>query len=114
VTKYRRKVISDEMKKRLGEICSDTLRKWECELIEFNGEAGHVHLLFSATPKPALSVLVNNLKTVSSRLIRKEFKREISKVYWKPVFWHRSYCLLTCGGAPWSVIRQYIQQQGEA
>jgi len=113
VTKYRRKVISEEMKKRLGEIFFDTLLKWECELIEFNGEADHVHLLFSATPKPSLSVLVNNLKTVSSRLIRKEFKREVSKVYWKPVFWHRSYCLLTCGGAPLSVIKQYIQQQGE-
>lgn len=113
VTKYRRKVISEEMKKRLGEIFSDTLLKWECELIEFNGEADHVHLLFSATPKPSLSVLVNNLKTVSSRLIRKEFKHEVSKVYWKPVFWHRSYCLLTCGAAPLSVIKQYIQQQGE-
>jgi putative transposase len=101
------------MKKRLGEIFFDTLLKWECELIEFNGEADHVHLLFGATPKPSLSVLVNNLKTVSSRLIRKEFKREVSKVYWKPVFWHRSYCILTCGGAPLSVIKQYIQQQGE-
>jgi hypothetical protein len=56
VTKYWRKVISDEMKKRLGEIFFDTLLKWECELIEFNGEADHVHLLFSATPKPSLSV----------------------------------------------------------
>jgi putative transposase len=113
VTKYRRQVISKEMKKRLGQIFSDTLRKWECELIEFNAEADHVHLLFSATPKPALSKLVNNLKTVSSRLIRKEFRGEISQVYWKPEFWHRSYCLLTCGGAPVSVIKQYIQQQGE-
>jgi putative transposase len=112
-TKCRRKVIAEEVKKRLGEIFFDTLLKWECELIEFNGEADHVHLLFSATPKASLSVLVNNLKTVSSRLIRKEFKREVSKVYWKPVFWHRSYCLLTSGGAPLSVIKQYIQQQGE-
>jgi putative transposase len=56
VTKYWRKVISDEMKKRLGEIFFDTLLKWECELIEFNGEADHVHLLFIDTPKPSLSV----------------------------------------------------------
>jgi putative transposase len=83
-------------------------------LIEFNGEAGHLYLLFSAMPKVALSALVNNLKTVSSRLIRKEFKQEVSKVYWKPVFWQRSYCLLTWGGAPLSVIKQYIQQQGES
>lgn len=113
VTKYRRKVISDGIKKRLGQIFSELLTQWEGELIEFNGEADHVHLLFSITPKPSLSILVNNLKTVSSRKIRKEFKRDISKVYWKPVFWHRSYCLLTCGGAPLRVIQQYIQQQSE-
>jgi putative transposase len=113
VTKYRRKVISDGMKKRLGQIFSELLTQWEGELIEFNGEADHLHLLLSITPKPSLSILVNNLKTVSSRKIRKEFKRDISKVYWKPVFWHRSYCLLTCGGAPLRVIQQYIQQQSE-
>src|SRR5262249_31619604 len=58
-----------------------------------------------------LSVLVNNLKTVSSRLIRRDFKAIISKVYWKPVFWHRSYCIVTAGGAPLEVIRRYIEEQ---
>lgn len=33
--------------------------------------------------------------------------------YWKPVFWSRSYCLLSAGGAPLAVIRQYIENQGQ-
>jgi putative transposase len=97
---------------RLKTICTELTKKWECELLEFNGEADHLHLLLSLNPKVAPSVFVNNLKTVTSRLIRKEFSSHLAKIYWrKPVFWSRSYCILTCGGAPLSIIKQYIEQQ---
>lgn len=111
VTKYRRKAINNQILERLKEIFIATVSKWECELVEFNGEADHVHLLLSLNPKVCLSSFVNNLKTVSSRLIRKDFAVELSKYYWKPVFWSRSYCALTCGGAPLSIIKQYIENQ---
>jgi putative transposase len=112
VTKYRRKCISAAMLERLKIICTELTEKWECELLEFNGEADHVHLLLSLNPKVAPSVFANNLKTVSSRLIRRDFGEVLSKVYLgKPVFWSRSYCIITCGGAPLSVIKQYIEQQ---
>jgi putative transposase len=113
-TKYRRKCITKPMLARLNEIFAATLEKWEGTLIEFNGEADHVQALISVNPKTQPSKLVNNLKTVSSRLIRKEFSEQVQKVYRdKPVFWSRSYCLITCGGAPLSVLKQYIQQQAE-
>jgi putative transposase len=100
------------MLERLKTICTELTEKWDCELLEFNGEADHVHLLLSNNPKVAPSVFVNNLKTVSSRLIRKDFGSELAKEYWKkPVFWSRSYCIITCDGAPLSVIQQYIEQQ---
>lgn len=110
-TKYRRKCISPLMLDRLREIFQATVEKWHGELIEFNGEADHVHLLLSLNPKLRLSDFVNNLKTVSSRLIRKDFRSELAEFYWKPVFWSGSYCILTCGGAPLSVIKQYIENQ---
>lgn len=111
VTKYGRRCITAAMLNRLREIFRDLAIKWECELLDFNGEPDHVHLLLSLNPKAQPSKLVNNFKTVSSRLIRKEFKDELSKVYRQPVFWSRSYCILSCGGAPLSVTRQYIEQQ---
>jgi putative transposase len=101
------------MLERLKEIFTDTMEKWEGELIEFNGEADHVHLLISVNPKVQPSKLVNNLKTVSSRLIHKEFAQHLDKVYHKPVFWSRSYCIISCGGAPVSVLKHYIQKQVE-
>jgi putative transposase len=112
VTKYRRKCITAAMLTRLKTISCDIAEKWQCELLEFNGEADHLHLLLSLNPKVAPSVFVNNLKTVTSRLIRKEFASHLKKIYWKkPVFWSRTYCILSCGGAPLSVIKQYIEQQ---
>lgn len=58
------------------------------------------------------SAFVNNLKTVTSRLLRKEFADHLKRVYWsKPVFWSRSYCIFTVGGVPLSVLKQYIEQQ---
>jgi putative transposase len=99
---------------RLREIFAATLLKWEGALIEFNGEADHIDALISINPKTQPSKLVNNLKTVSSRLIRKEFNEIVQKGYGEEgVFWSRSYCLISCGGAPISVLKQYIQQQQE-
>ena len=111
VTKCRRKCITASMLTRLREILTATTAKWSGELIECHGEADHVHLLLSLSPTVQLSTFVNNLKTVSSRLIRKEFGRELARWYRKPVFWSRSYCVISCGGAPLSVLRHYIEQQ---
>ena len=112
VTKYRRKCITKPMLSRLDEIARATTEKWEGEVLEFNGEPDHVHLLLELTPRTAPSAFVNNLKTVTSRLIRKEYGEHLQRYYWrKPVFWSRSYCIITVGGAPLSVLKQYIEQQ---
>jgi putative transposase len=112
VTKDRRKAITKQMLERLRVIFSETLEKWRCELIEFNGEADHVHLLFQTNPTTQLSKLINNLKTVSSRLIRRDFRRQLSRIYRQPVFWHRSYCLISTGGATIEILRKYIEEHG--
>ena len=111
VTKYRRTCINQPILNRLKEIFERLVKQWEGELLEFNGESDHIHLLPSLHPKIALSVFVNNLKTVSSRLIRTEFEQVLRRYYWKPVFWSRTYCILSCGGAPLTILKQYIEQQ---
>jgi putative transposase len=111
VTKYRRRCIDAPVLERLRAVFARLCEQWDCELLEFNGEPDHVHLLLSVNPKVAPSVLVNNFKTVSSRLIRKEFKAHVDRFYRKPVFWSRSYCAISCGGAPLSVLKQYVENQ---
>lgn len=112
VTKYRHKVINKEILKRLDEIALNIFEeRWGCKIIELNGEEDHLHILFEAPPQVQLSKLVNNFKTVSSRLIRKEFKEHIDKFYYKPYFWNNSYLILSTGGATIETIKQYIENQ---
>lgn len=111
VTKYRRKCFTGPMLNRLREIVESLCESWGGKLLEMNGEADHVHLLLEMNPKAAPSVVANNFKTVTSRLLRKEFGEELAKVYKKPVLWCRTYFVASFGGAPLSVIKKYIEQQ---
>jgi putative transposase len=110
-TKYRRKVLTDAMLTRLEEIFIALMDKWEGRLVEFNGECDHVHLLLQYTPQTEPSKLINNLKTVSSRYLRKEFAAEVNKVYWKDVFWTNGYFIASCGGVTVEKLKQYIEEQ---
>lgn len=110
-TKYRRKVLTGEMLSCLHNVLEELLVKWDCKLIEFNGEEEHIHLLFQYHPDLELSKLVNNLKSVSSRKIRQEFKEHLDKAYWNDVFWNGSYFVASCGGVTVSTLRKYIENQ---
>lgn len=110
VTKYRRKTITDEILTRLNQICADTCIKWECSLIEFNGELDHIHLLVDLNPKVAPVKLIANIKTVTSRLIRQEFAGHLEKFYGdKKVFWTGSYFIASCGGVTIEQLKSYVQ-----
>jgi len=108
VTKYRKAAFTDDMLNSLKAYFEKVCGDFECNLEEFNGEKDHVHLLVNYPPKVSISKLVNSLKGVSSRNLRLKYSSELSKVYWKGVLWSPSYFAGSCGGAPLSVLKQYI------
>ena len=110
VTKYRRKVLTEAAHETLREIFARICQEFEARLVEANGEDDHVHLLVEYPPKMALSKLVNSLKGVSSRRLRQQHPG-IAKRYYKGVLWSSSYFAASCGGAPLSIIRQYVEDQ---
>ncbi|KFJ88751.1 MULTISPECIES: IS200/IS605 family transposase [Vibrio] len=111
VTKYRKKVFGDLHLQSLEATFRELCLGFDAELKEFNGEPDHVHLLISTSPNtPSVAKLVNSLKATSSRRIRREFN-DVEGAFGKNVLWSRSYFAGTCGGAPLTVIRQYIEQQ---
>jgi len=85
----------------------------DIEVVDFGGEADHIHLLLDMHPHIMPSRFVGNLKTVSSRYMRKEFAEHMNQFYWQPVLWTRAYCLITAGGAPLEVLQHYIQHQDQ-
>lgn len=108
--KYRRPVFDDAMLTRLEGIYVNLMEKWEGKLIEFNGEADHVHLLIQYNPQTQPSKLINNLKTVSSRYLRKEFPEQVNRYYWKQVLWTSGYFMASCGGVT-EQLKAYVQSQ---
>ena len=111
-TKYRKKIITSPILKRMEKVIRDFCEKWNCECIEFNGEADHVHLLFRYYPQMDLSKFVNSLKTTTSRKIRKEFSSELPQVYGRRhVFWNESYFIASCGGVTVETLKKYVQSQ---
>jgi putative transposase len=111
LTKYRWGVFDDGMLR----FCEGVMRKvcddFEADLREFNGEADHVHLLVAYPPKVSVSALVNSLKGVSARRLRSEYTGKVNRARTNGHFWSPSYFAASCGGAPLSIIRQYIEQQ---
>ena len=110
VTKYRRGALSQLAIRDLRLIFSKVCKDFEAELVECNGEDDHVHLLLNYPPKLALSKLVNSLKGVSSRLLRAE-RQEVNMRGRDKALWSPSYFVGSCGGAPLSVIAEYVQSQ---
>lgn len=110
-TKYRRGVLTKEMIDRLREIFAETMTQMNGELLEFNGEEDHVHLMVSAVPSTAISALVGKLKGKSSYFLRREFWDHIKKKLWGNHFWSPSYCAVSCGGAPLEIVQRYVQNQ---
>ena len=112
VVKYRRQVFTDEISNRAKEIFEYIAPTYKIELVEWNHDKDHVHVLFKGQLKTELSKFINAYKFTSSRLLKKEFPT-IRQKLWKEMFWSRSFCLLSSGGAPIEVIRQYIENQGK-
>ncbi|WP_103542771.1 IS200/IS605 family transposase [Streptomyces sp. SM1] len=111
VTKYRHSVFGDRHLTRCEEIMRAVCEDFEAELVEFNGENNHVHLLVNFPPKVAVSRLVNSLKGVSSRRLRQEFP-DLVRHYWRAQrLWSGSYFAGSAGGAPLSIVKQYTEQQ---
>lgn len=96
----------ERLRRMFGKVCEDM----GASLVKMDGEDNHVHLLVEYPPKLAVSTLVNSLKGVSSRSLRKE-RPDLKKQYWKNALWSPSYFASSCGGAPISIIKQYIEQQ---
>ncbi len=112
VVKYRRRVFDSEISDFAKDMFTRIGSKYRISLVEWNHDKDHIHILFKAHSNSELSKFINAYKSASSRLIKRDFPH-IRKKLWKEMFWSRSFCLLTTGGAPIDTIKKYIENQGQ-
>lgn len=110
VTKYRRKMLTPIIHTCLEKIISQVCLENKSILCEYGGEEDHIHLLIKSNPNTDLANMIKIIKGRSSFEIRRKFPETKEKS--PKHFWSRSYCILTTGGAPIEIIRQYIERQG--
>ena len=109
-TKYRKQVLDGYMIDQLRSYFDSACKKLEYELLEMDGEREHVHILIAYPPKLAISVMVNNLKSVSSRMLRNQ-NTHLSRISKGSALWSRSYFACTAGGATIEILKAYVQSQ---
>lgn len=111
-TKYRRGAIhTDRVRKLLKEVMISVASDMGAAIEAIEADGDHVHILVAYPPHLALSALVNSLKGVSSRRLRQQGWQEVERVLWGTAFWSPSYCVVSCGGAPLDIIKEYVDAQ---
>ena len=110
-TKYRRKVLTSDIEKRLKEILFDVSKKKGFDIAEIEvGQLDHVHVFVSAIPKISISYIVKMMEGISGRLLLKEYPQIIEQL-WNGELWNPSYYVETIGSVSEEAIRKYIQNQ---
>lgn len=110
--KYRRKVLTDSISERLKSLVVNIASNFGIRIIEQETDKDHIHILFASKPSVTLSKFINSLKSVTSRMIRKEFP-EIRNELCGKAFWAPSYFLASVGQVTLSDVKKYVENQGK-
>jgi len=107
-SKYRRKVLVNGIDVRLKDLIQEACAEINVDIIEMETMPDHVHLLIEVAPQYGIHRAVKLVKGETSRILRQEFSELRTRL---PTLWTNSYFVSTVGGAPLSVIKQYIENQ---
>ena len=114
VVKYRRKALCNEtIRERLKNVIWNLARQLYIEIIAQEPAEDHVHVLFKAKPSTDLVKVVNTLKGVTARLMRKEFP-QLKNLLWGDSFWSDSYFIASTGQVSLDVLKKYVEEQESA
>ncbi|CCJ32947.1 IS200/IS605 family transposase [Caloramator australicus] len=110
--KYRHKIITDKIEKRLKEILNYIAEDNKFKILLMNTDLDHVHLLVECSPQHYIPNMIKALKGVSARLLLKE-SPELKQKLWDGHLWNPSYFVATVSENTEEQIKQYILSQKE-
>ena len=109
--KYRHKIITEKIENRLIEILNKIADDNGFQILEYNTDKDHIHLLVNCSPQHYIPDMIKALKGVSARLLMKEFGEELKSKLWGGHLWNPSYFVATVSENTEEQIRKYIQNQ---
>ena len=108
--KYRKRVLRDNIAKRVEALLYQCAEVNHWEIHELNVQPDHIHILIQLPPSISVSKAVQYFKGGSSKVIREEFP-DLEEYLWGDSFWSDGYFSETVGQVNWDTIREYIQNQ---
>jgi len=107
-TKYRRKVLTEPVQKRLKELITEKCNENNYPLIEIETMQDHIHIFVGGSSKDSVHRIVSQLKGYPSFKLRREFDFLTTRL---PNLWTRSYYAGTVGQVSQETVKKYIQNQ---
>ncbi len=113
-TKYRKKLWNNQQtKQEVAEIFRNIAQNYDMEIGAIEILSDHAHMTVSAPPKIAPAKAVQILKSVSTRLLLKQYKW-LKSHYWGGEIWVQGYFVRSVGpGLTKEQIDKYILEQSE-
>ena len=109
ITKYRYKVLSNEIGQRLKVLLIQSCQSRGISIASGHIAQDHVHLLVSCPPNLSPAKIVQYLKGRSSRMLQSEYP-QLRKRYWGQHLWARGYFCATVGTITEEMIKEYIEK----
>ena len=110
-TRERKRVLTEGMIEDLKTIIRDHAGRWDSDLLDVHASSDHVVVLFDGHPRLDLIRFVNSLKTVTSRLLRRDHREHLEQHYDQPSLWAHAYCLVTACEDPQAIISSYLASE---
>ena len=112
ITKYRYKVLKNEIAIRTKELIRRICTEENVEIISGVVALDHVHILISLDPSTSVAKIIKYIKGKTSRKLQIEFP-ELKKKYWGQHFWARGYFAVSTGNVSTKMIQEYIEHHFE-
>lgn len=112
VVKYRKQVITNDIANTIKITIERFNKNYNLEIINYNYEKDHLHLLFSIQPDTNIQKIVNAMKAATSRIVRKNHP-EVKNILYDNAFWSKGYFITTTGDVSTEIIKQYIKNQNK-
>lgn len=110
--KYRHKILINNVSDRLKIICYEIAELHDFIIEEMETDKDHIHMIINCNPRFGIMKCVHLLKSITGRLLFKEFPC-IRKYYlWGGKFWSRSTFVATVGSVSLETVKKYIKNQG--
>ncbi|WP_395477315.1 IS200/IS605 family transposase [Rickettsia endosymbiont of Pantilius tunicatus] len=113
ITKYRYKVLTYDIKKRVREIIAVVAGELNIKIENGVISSDHIHIFANIPPHIKVSEFVQKAKGRSSKKIQEEFPI-LRKKYWGRHLWARGYFSSTSGNVTDDMINEYINRHTDA